>query len=65
MLSIAVASVGFASAQIKNDKGTFTKPTTGSTIVEINFSPDLTGSGAIFSLPSISNDLDLLGIKAR
>jgi hypothetical protein len=65
ILSFAVASFGFANAQIKNDRGTFTKPSAGSTIMEINFSPDVTGGPAIFSLPSISKDLELVGIKAR
>lgn len=67
ILSVAVASFGFANAQIKNDRGTFTKPTAGSTIMEINFSPDVTGGPALFSLPTILKDEsgNLVGIKAR
>lgn len=63
MLSIAVATVGFATAQIKNDKGTFTKPTAGSTIVEISLL-DLTGGG-LLSLPTASATIGQLGVKAR
>lgn len=64
-LFLLFASFSFiaANAQIKNDRGTFTKPTAGSVIAEINFSPDLTGSPAIFSLPGIA--ADVIGLKAR
>ena len=52
---------------IKTNAGTFTKPKTGSTIVEVNFSPNLTSgsSAGIFSLPTLSNDMNTMGVKAR
>lgn len=57
---------GFANAQdIKTNAGTFTKPVTGDIIMEINFSPDLTGQPGIFSLPTLSSEMNLVGIKAR
>jgi|TARA_B110000014_G_C19979361_1_gene507105 hypothetical protein len=61
-----LAAFGFSKAQeIKTNAGTFTKPQGGEIIMEINFSPDLTGNPAIFSLPTLSDDMDLVGIKAR
>lgn len=61
----AVFAFGFANAQeIKTDAGTFTKPTTGTYIMEATLTPDITGGG-IFSLPALNNDLGLLGIKVR
>lgn len=52
------------SAQIKTDAGTFNKPTTGDIIMEVNFAPNLSGQG-IFSLPTFSNDLGVVGLKGR
>jgi len=60
----AVFAFGFANAQIKTDAGTFTKPTSGTYIVEATLTPNLTGGG-IFALPALNNDLGLLGIKVR
>lgn len=51
-------------AQIKTDAGTFTKPSQGTIIMEINFAPNLSGDG-IFSLPTFNNDLGVVGVKAR
>ncbi len=68
LFSALVLCATAASAQIKTNAGTFTKPTTGDIIMEINFYPDVTGSGGgIFSLPTImsTDDGSLLGIKAR
>lgn len=52
------------SAQIKTDAGTFNKPRSGDIIMEINFAPNLSGEG-IFTLPTFSNDLGVVGLKAR
>ncbi len=61
----ALLAFGFANAQdIKTDAGTFTKPTTGTYIMEATMTPDITGGG-IFSLPSLNSDLGMLGIKVR
>ena len=61
----ALLAFGFANAQeIKTDAGTFTKPTTGTYIIEATMTPDITGGG-IFSLPTLNNDLGMLGIKVR
>lgn len=56
---------GFCTAQIKTNAGTFAKPTTGDIITEINFAPNLVGGQGIFTLSTINNDMDLVGIKAR
>ena len=65
ILTIAtVFTYGIVSAQIKTEAGTFTKPTSGTTILEINFAPNVTGTG-IFALPTLNSDLGLIGIKAR
>jgi hypothetical protein len=61
----ALLAFGFANAQeIKTDAGTFTKPTTGTYIIEATMTPDITGGG-IFALPTLNNDLGMLGIKVR
>jgi hypothetical protein len=61
----ALLAFGFANAQdIKTDAGTFTKPTSGTYIMEATMTPDLAGGG-IFSLPSLNSDLGMLGIKVR
>lgn len=65
ILSFAtMLAFGSVNAQIKTDAGTFTKPTAGTYIMEINFAPNVTGTG-VFSLPTLNNDLGVLGIKAR
>ena len=61
----ALLAFGFANAQdIKTDAGTFTKPKSGTYIMEASMTPNVTGGG-IFSLPSLNRDLGLLGIKVR
>jgi hypothetical protein len=61
-----VSSLTFSYAQaIKTNAGTFIKPKEGDIITELNFSPNLTGDIGIFSLPTFSKDLSLIGIKAR
>ena len=61
----AFLAFSFANAQdIKTDAGTFTKPTTGTYIMEATMTPDLTGGG-IFALPTLNSDLGMLGIKVR
>jgi hypothetical protein len=56
---------GFANAQeIKTDAGTFTKPTSGTYIMEATMTPNVTGGG-IFSLPTLNSDLGMLGVKVR
>ncbi|WP_309642326.1 BT1926 family outer membrane beta-barrel protein [Flavobacterium sp.] len=63
--AVAIFAFGVASAQIKTDAGTFTKPTSGTWIMEATMTPDLTGGG-IFKLSSVGNsDLGILGVKAR
>ena len=48
-LIIAFASFSVANAQIKNDRGTFTKPGAGEWVFETQMRVDATG-GALFSL---------------
>jgi hypothetical protein len=63
--AVALLAFGLANAQdIKTDAGTFTKPTSGTYIMEATMTPDLAGGG-IFSLPSLNSDLGMLGIKVR
>ena len=63
--AVAVFAFGFANAQdIKTDAGTFTKPTSGTYIMEATMTPDLVGGG-IFTLPSLNSDVGRLGIKVR
>jgi hypothetical protein len=63
--AVALLAIGFANAQdIKTDAGTFSKPTSGTYIMEATMTPDLAGGG-IFSLPSLNSDLGMLGIKVR
>ena len=44
-LSLAVASFTFASAQIKNDRGTFTKPAAKEVAIETKMAVDFNGGG--------------------
>jgi hypothetical protein len=63
--ALAVIAFGQSYGQtIKTDAGTFAKPKAGDIIFEVNFAPDLTGKG-LFSLPTLSSDLGLVGVKAR
>lgn len=63
--AIAVVAFGQSYGQtIKTDAGTFTKPKAGDIIFEVNFAPDLTGK-SLFSLPTLSSDLGLVGVKGR
>ena len=65
ILSVALLLAGYcANAQIVTDAGTFTKPVEGTTILEINLIPDLSG-GSVFSLPTVSSGLGLVGVKLR
>jgi len=65
ILSVAVLLACYsAKAQIVTDAGTFTKPVKGTTIFEVNATPDITG-GSIFALPSVNSDLGTVGIKVR
>ena len=63
--ALAVCAISTASAQITTNAGTFNKPTAGSIIMEVNFSPDLTGGAGMFSLPTISSNSETVGLKAR
>lgn len=65
LTAAAVFAFSFANAQqIKTEAGTFTKPLSGTYIMEATMTPNVTGGG-IFSLPNINSDLGLLGIKVR
>ena len=64
LTAVAVFAFSFANAQIKTDAGTFTKPTAGSTHVELSFSPDVTGGPAMFSLPNFYGSTTP-GVKVR
>jgi hypothetical protein len=64
LTAAAVFAFGFANAQIKTNAGTFAKPTAGTYIFEATMTPNITGGG-IFSLPTLNNDLGLLGVKVR
>lgn len=50
--ALALCAFTFASAQIKTDAGTFTKPTAGSTQLEVSFTPNLAG-GPMFANPGV------------
>jgi outer membrane protein W len=70
MKKILITSILFLSAiavqaQLKTDAGTFEKPSAKSLLFEVNFSPDLTGSGSPFSLPFLAQGSDIVVIKAR
>jgi hypothetical protein len=58
LFSIAISLSSFA--QIKNDKGTFTKPGAGEYVFETQMRADITGAGALFSL----NDAFLSNLSA-
>ena len=61
----AVFAFGVANAQIKTEAGTFNKPTTGTYIMEATMTPNISGGGNIFALPTLNSDLSLAGIKVR
>ncbi|HSZ71798.1 MAG TPA: BT1926 family outer membrane beta-barrel protein [Cytophagaceae bacterium] len=72
ILSLAVVSASLfttvASAQISNDKGTFTKPVAGNVLVELQVSPNL-AAGSAFSLNdpllvNLSNGLDYTNLTS-
>lgn len=63
--AVAIFAFGAASAQIKTDAGTFTKPAAGTWMMEATMTPNIAG-GSIFSLSQVgSSDWGVLGIKAR
>ena len=66
LTAAAVFAFSFANAQIKTEAGTFTKPTEGSLLFELSFSPNLSGAAgaAIFSLPNFYGS-SIPGVKAR
>ena len=57
-LSLAVASFTFASAQIKNDKGTFTKPAAKEVAIETKMAVDFNGGGWFSLSDGILGDLN-------
>lgn len=67
-ITLLVAFISFysvATAQIKTEAGTFSKPTAGSIHAELSFAPNLSSQG-LFSLPALSNTLnDAFGLKFR
>jgi len=50
LLSLTVLAISISFGQIKNDKGTFTKPGKGEYVFETQMRADITGAGALFSL---------------
>lgn len=50
LLSFSLLAFAVSFAQIKNDKGTFTKPDAGEYVFETQMRFDVTGAGALFSL---------------
>jgi outer membrane protein W len=72
ILSLTVAAATLlateVSAQIKNDKGTFTKPVAGNLLIELQVSPNVIGGGSFNLndpfLQNLSNGLDTTGIIA-
>ena len=67
LTAAAVFAFSFANAQIKTEAGTFTKPTEGSLLFEVSFSPNLSGGSAgaaIFSLPNFYGS-NIPGVRAR
>ena len=67
LTAVAVFAFSFANAQIKTEAGTFTKPTEGSLLFEVSFSPNLSGelaSTGIFSLPNFYGS-NIPGVRAR
>ena len=67
LTAAAVFAFSFANAQIKTEAGTFTKPTEGSLLFEVSFSPNLAGGQqGVFSLPNFyGTDSAIPGIRAR
>jgi hypothetical protein len=53
-----------ANGQMKTNAGTFTKPSKGSILSEITFAPNLGGT-AMFSLPSVTRNAEIVGVKGR
>jgi hypothetical protein len=51
-------------AQIKTNAGTFSKPSKGAILYEITFAPNIGGAG-MFSLPSVTRNVEILGVKGR
>jgi hypothetical protein len=51
-------------AQIKTNAGTFSKPSKGAILSEITFAPNIGGAG-MFSLPSVTRNVEILGVKGR
>jgi hypothetical protein len=72
ILSLTVAAATLlateVSAQIKNDKGTFTKPVAGNLLIELQVSPNVIGGGSFNLndpfLQNLSNGLDTASISA-
>ena len=64
MIALVAFAFTGANAQIVTDAGTFTKPTGGTTIMEVSLTPNVIGGG-IFDLPSLNSDLGVVGLKAR
>jgi hypothetical protein len=65
LTAAAVFAISFANAQIKTEAGTFTKPTEGSLLFEVSFSPNLTGGQeGVFSLPNFYGS-EIPGVRAR
>lgn len=54
-----------ANAQIKTDAGSFSKPEANDVLMEVSFSPNITGSAGLFSLPLLSQGSDIYVIEAR
>ena len=65
LTAAAVFAFSFANAQIKTEAGTFTKPTEGSLLFEVSFSPNLAGGQqGVFSLPNFYGST-IPGVRAR
>jgi hypothetical protein len=65
LTAAAVFALSYANAQqIKTEAGTFTKPSSGTYIIEATMTPDITGGG-IFALPTLNKNLGMLGVKVR
>ena len=67
LTAVAVFAFSYANAQIKTEAGTFTKPTEGSLLFEVSFSPNISGvsaNPAIFSLPNFYGS-NIPGVRAR
>ncbi|MDB5273702.1 MAG: hypothetical protein JWO58_2069 [Chitinophagaceae bacterium] len=64
---VALVAAVSANAQIKNDKGTFTKPVAGNLLIELQVSPNVIGGGQFNLndpfLQNLTNGLDTAGIN--